>query len=153
MLEEFKKFIARGNVMDLAVGLVLGAAFTTIVKSVVDNLIMPPIGLLTGGVDFSNRYWVLRDAPGGATFANPDDMAKAGAVLLRYGLVVNAVLSFLIVSAAVFLMVKGINRLTAKPPPDPTTKDCPRCQMSIPLAATRCGHCTSELGGTEVAKV
>lgn len=146
MWEEFKKFIARGNVMDLAVGLVLGAAFTTIVKSVVDNLIMPPIGILTGGVDFSNRYVVLRDAPGGGTFANPDDMVKAGAVLIRYGLVVNAVISFLIVAAAVFLLVKGLNRLMAKPPPDPTNKDCPRCQMSIPIKATRCGHCTSELG-------
>jgi large conductance mechanosensitive channel len=130
MWDEFKKFIARGNVMDLAVGLVLGAAFTTIVKSVVDHLIMPPIG----------------DAPAGGTFANPDDMAKAGAVLLRYGLVVNAVLSFLIVAGAVFLLVKGINRLTAKPPPDPTNKDCPRCLMSIPIKAARCGHCTSDLG-------
>ena len=146
MWDEFKKFIARGNVMDLAVGLVLGAAFTTIVKSVVDNLIMPPIGILTGGVDFSTRYVVLREAPGGGPFANPDDMAKAGAVLLRYGLVVNAVLSFLIVAAAVFLLVKGLNRLMAKPPPDPTNQDCPRCLMSIPIKATRCGHCTSDLG-------
>jgi large conductance mechanosensitive channel len=146
MWDEFKKFIARGNVMDLAVGLVLGAAFTTIVKSVVDNLIMPPIGILTGGVDFSTRYVVLREAPAGGPFANPDDMVKAGAVLLRYGLVVNAVLSFLIVAAAVFLLVKGLNRLMAKPPPDPTNQDCPRCLMSIPIKATRCGHCTSDLG-------
>lgn len=148
MWEEFKKFAFRGNVLDMAVGIVIGAAFTSIVKSLVDHVIMPPLGLLVGGIDFNQFYVVLKAAPpappGG--YASVDDMVKAGAVVIRYGVLVNALVSFLLVAAAVFLMVKGINRLMPKQEPPKTSVDCPRCLMAIPVKATRCGHCTSEVG-------
>jgi large conductance mechanosensitive channel len=142
--EEFKKFAFKGNVLDLAVGVVIGAAFTGIVKNLVDNVIMPPLGWLVGGIDFSQFYLVLKPAPPG-TYATVDEMVKAGAVLLRYGLLVNALVSFLLIAFAVFLLVKGLTRLTRKREEAPTTRDCPRCLMAIPLKATRCGHCTSEV--------
>lgn len=145
MWEEFKKFAFRGNVIDLAVGVVIGAAFSAIVKSLVDNLIMPPIGYLLGGVDFADFYFTLKPPTGAGPFATPDDMVKAGAVLFRYGLFANAVVSFLIVATAVFLLVKGINKLAAKPPADPTTRECPHCLSEIPIKASKCRHCTAEL--------
>jgi large conductance mechanosensitive channel len=145
MWEDFKKFAMRGNVIDLAVGVVVGAAFGNIVKSVVDHLIMPPIGLLTGGIDFSKHYIKLKGPTVPGTYATPEELEKAGAVLIRYGLVINSLVSFLIVAFAVFLLVRGVERLHRHKPAPPTTKDCPECAMAIPVQALRCGHCTSEL--------
>jgi len=145
MWEDFKKFAFKGNVVDMAVGVVIGAAFGAIVKSVVDNLVMPPIGLLTGGVDFSELYIALKQPPTGAKFATAEEFVKAGGVAIRYGVVVNTIISFFVVALAVFLLVKVLERAMRKQPPDPTTRDCPECQMAIPVAATRCGHCTQQV--------
>ncbi|HET8656335.1 MAG TPA: large-conductance mechanosensitive channel protein MscL [Longimicrobiaceae bacterium] len=150
MLSEFRKFIARGNMIDLAVGIVIGAAFTSVVKSLVDDVLMPPIGLLTGGVDFSNLYVNLS----GGSYASLADAQKAGAATINYGVFINNVISFLIVALAIFVVVQAYNRvrtLEESAPPAPTEKDCPFCKMRVPLAATRCGHCTSELMATEPA--
>lgn len=142
MIAEFKKFIARGNVIDLAVGIVIGAAFTSVVNSFVNDLLMPPIGLLTGGVDFSNLFVSLT----GEEYASIAEAAEAGAPTLNYGLFINNVLSFLIVSFSVFLLVRAYNRLREEPAPQPASeKTCPFCQLSIPIKANRCGHCTSDL--------
>ncbi len=149
MFKEFKEFAMRGNVVDMAVGIIIGGAFGTIVKSLVSDVLMPPIGLLLGGVDFTNLFAVLK---GGATTPGPyaalADAQAAGAVTVNYGVFFNAVISFLIVAFAVFLLIKGINAAKRKeePPAEPTTKDCPYCLSAIPIKATRCGHCTSELG-------
>ena len=147
--EEFKKFILRGNVLDLAVGIVIGSAFTGVVKSFVDDVLMPPIGLVLGSVDFSNLFVVLKarkEQPG--PYASLEAAKTAGAVTWRYGLFINTVVNFLIVGVAVFLVIKAVNKLMPKPEPKPaapTTKACPYCQMEIPLKATRCPYCTSEL--------
>jgi large conductance mechanosensitive channel len=146
MMQEFRKFIARGNVIDLAVGIVIGAAFTSVVKSFVDDILMPPIGRLTGGVDFSNLYINLS----GGRYDSLADAKAAGAATINYGVFLNNVLAFLIVSLAIFMIVQAYNRvrtLEESAPPAATEKDCPFCQMRIPLAATRCGHCTSDLSG------
>ncbi|MGE0370370.1 MAG: large-conductance mechanosensitive channel protein MscL [Gammaproteobacteria bacterium] len=150
MFKEFKEFAMRGNVVDMAVGIIIGGAFGTIVKSLVDDVIMPPIGLLVGGVDFSDLFVTLKE---GATVAGPyasTAAAKAaGAVTLNYGLFINSVISFLIVAFAVFMLITSINRLRREekaPAPAPTTKDCPRCFSAIPIKATRCPHCTSDIG-------
>ncbi|MGH6690100.1 MAG: large conductance mechanosensitive channel protein MscL [Gemmatimonadales bacterium] len=145
MLDEFKKFIMRGNVLDLAVGIIIGVAFGAIVKSLVDDIIMPPIGLALGNVDFSNLFLLLKDGTkAAAPYATLADAQAAGAVTLNYGLFINQILTFLIVAFAVFLVVRLANRLQG-PPPAATTKDCPYCKMSIPLGAVRCPSCTSEL--------
>ncbi|GAB4499140.1 MAG: large conductance mechanosensitive channel protein MscL [Anaerolineales bacterium] len=146
MFAEFKKFALRGNVMDLAIGVILGAAFGKIVTSFVNDLLMPPLGLLLGGVDFTNRFITLK----GETFATLADAQANGAVTLNYGLFLNNVLDFLIVAFVIFLMVRWINRLSEKPQPAaapaaPTTKTCPHCQMDIPIKAVRCPHCTSQI--------
>ncbi len=147
MLKEFKAFAMRGNVVDMAVGIIIGAAFGAIVKSLVDDVIMPPIGMLMGNVDFSNVYVVLKEgAIAAAPYASLADAKKAGAVTIIYGVFVNSVISFLIVAFAVFMLIRNINRLKQDEAPAPvTTKDCPFCASSIPLKATRCPHCTSEL--------
>ena len=151
MLKEFKEFAMRGNVVDMAVGIIIGAAFGTIVNSVVADIIMPPIGLLLGNIDFSNLFVVLRQ---GTKAAGPYESlatAKAaGAVTINYGFFINTVISFLIVAFAVFLLIRGVNQLKrqeAAPPAVPTTKECPYCLSTVPIKATRCGHCTSELKG------
>jgi large conductance mechanosensitive channel len=149
MLKEFKEFAMRGNVVDMAVGIIIGAAFGTIVKSLVSDVIMPPIGLLLGNVDFTNLFAVLREGSAAGPYASLADAQKVGAVTLNYGVFVNTIISFLIVAFAVFLLIRQINRLKREgetPPPEPTTKDCPYCLSSIPIKATRCPHCTSELG-------
>ena len=148
MFKEFKEFAMRGNVVDMAVGIIIGAAFGTIVKSLVDDVIMPPIGLLLGNVDFSNLFLVIKQGSVAGTFATVAEAQKVGAVTINYGIFINTVISFLIVAFAVFLLIKGINSLKRKEeaqPPEPTTKECPRCFSIIPIKASRCGFCTSEL--------
>jgi len=149
MLKEFKEFAMRGNVVDMAEGIIIGASFGSIVKSLVDDVIMPPIGLVLGNVDFSNLYWVMQDGlAAAAPYASLAEARKAGAVTLNYGLFINSVVSFLIVAFAVFLLVRTINRLRQQEEaaaPAATTKSCPRCFSEIPLQATRCPHCTSDL--------
>ena len=147
MFKEFKEFAVRGNVVDMAVGIIIGAAFGTIVKSLVDDLIMPPIGLLLGNVDFANLFFVLKEgAAAAAPYASLEAAKKAGAVTLNYGVFINTVVSFVIVAFAVFILIRNINRLRAEEPAAaPSTKDCPHCCSAIPLAATRCPHCTSQL--------
>jgi large conductance mechanosensitive channel len=148
MFKEFKEFAMRGNVVDMAVGIIIGAAFGTIVKSLVADIIMPPIGLLLGNVDFSNLFIVLKGAAAGDAFASLADAQKAGAVTLNYGLFINTIISFLIVAFAIFLLIKGLNKMKREeeaPPEEPTTKECPRCLSTISIKATRCAHCTSDL--------
>jgi large conductance mechanosensitive channel len=144
MLKEFKEFAMKGNVMDMAVGIIIGAAFGRIVSSFVADVLMPPLGLLMGGADFANKFLTLR----GGTFGTLDAAKKAGAVTMNYGVFFNTVLDFMIVAFAIFIMVKQINRLKRQPaaaPAPPSTRDCPYCLSAIPIKATRCAHCTSEL--------
>ena len=148
IVAEFKKFAMRGNVVDMAVGIIIGGAFGTIVKSLVDDVIMPPIGLLLGGVDFSDLFITLKEGAVAGPYATIAAAKEAGAVTLNAGLFVNSVISFLIVAFAVFMLIKGMNSLQKKEeeaPADPTEKECPHCFTSIPIKATRCPHCTSEL--------
>lgn len=148
MLKEFKEFAMRGNVVDMAVGIIIGGAFGTIVKSLVSDVMMPPIGLLMGGVDFSDLFITLKEGATAGPYATLAMAQKAGAVTISYGLFVNAVISFLIVAFAVFLLIKGLNNLKREqeaPPAEPTTKECTHCFSSIPIKATRCPHCTSDL--------
>lgn len=148
MLKEFKAFAMRGNVVDLAIGIIIGGAFGSIVKSLVDDVIMPPIGLLLGGIDFSDIFLLLRQGPKApAPYATLADAQAAGAVTVNLGLFLNSVITFLIIAFAVFLLVRAINRMQPQEAAAaPNTKDCPHCRMAIPVAATRCPHCTSELG-------
>ena len=147
MWNDFKAFIMRGNVMDLAVGVIIGAAFGAVVKSLVDDVIMPPIGLITGGIDFSNQFILLKaGAKAPPPYPTPAAAHAAGAVTLNYGAFINTILAFLIVAAAVFVLIRIVSRLYQKPiPPTPNTKPCPFCTMPIPQAATRCPNCTSDL--------
>src|SRR5947209_20435525 len=144
--KEFKEFAVKGNAVDLAVGVIIGAAFGGIVNSLVKDIVMPPISLLTGGLDFSNKFIVLRAAKdGGAAFHTPADAAKAGAISLNYGNFITLLINFLIVAGAVLLLVRAINRLKQPKHAEPVTKDCPACAMTIPVKAKRCPHCTTEL--------
>jgi large conductance mechanosensitive channel len=149
MLKEFREFAMRGNVVDMAVGIIIGGAFGTIVRSLVDDVLMPPIGLLLGGVDFSNFFVVLRDGAAAAgPYAALAQAKAAGAVTVNYGIFLNAVISFLIVAFAVFLLIRGLNAMRRKQeaaPAAPTTKECPQCLSAIPIKAKRCAHCTSQL--------
>jgi large conductance mechanosensitive channel len=148
MVKEFKEFIVRGNVMDMAVGIIVGAAFGGIVKSLVDDVIMPPIGLLLGKVDFANMFAVLKQGATPGPYASVAAAKAAGAVTLNFGVFINTIINFAIVGFAIFMMVKGVNQLRRpKPAPAaaPTTKDCPNCFTAIPIKATRCPNCTSEL--------
>ncbi len=150
MFKEFKEFAMRGSVIDMAVGITIGAAFGTIVNSLVADMIMPPIGLLLGKVDFSNLFVVLKEGAVSGPYASIADAKKAGAVTVNYGLFINTVISFLIVAFAVFLLVRNVNKLMKQqesPTEAPTTKECPFCLSAVPLKATRCSHCTSELKG------
>jgi large conductance mechanosensitive channel len=140
VLKEFKEFAMRGNVLDLAVGVIIGAAFGKIVSSLVEDVIMPPIGKLLGPVNFSDLYINLS----GETYKSLADAKSHGAATINYGLFLNTVVNFVIVAFVIFLVVHQVNRWTKKPAA-PTTKDCPQCAMTIPIAAKRCGHCTSQL--------
>ena len=148
MLKEFKEFAMKGNVVDMAVGIIIGAAFGAIVKSLVSDIIMPPIGLLLGNVDFSNLFIVIKQGTVAGPFATLAEAQQAGAVTINYGVFANSVISFLIVAFSVYILVRSINRLKkqeAAPSPEPTTKACPHCLSEIPLKARRCAFCTSEL--------
>ena len=151
MLKEFKEFAMRGNVLDMAVGIIIGAAFGTIVNSLVADVIMPPIGMLLGNIDFSNLFAVLKEGKVAAPYASLAAAKEAGAVTINYGLFINTIITFLIVAFAVFLLIRNVNKLAMQkeaPPAVPTTKECPYCLSTIPIKATRCGHCTSELKAT-----
>lgn len=150
MFKEFKEFAMRGNVVDMAVGIIIGGAFGTIVKSLVSDVMMPPLGLLIGGVDFADLFIVVKEgSKAAAPYVTLAAAQEAGAVTINYGVFINAVISFIIVAFAVFLLIKGINNLRRKeeaPPSEPTTKDCQYCFTSIPIKATRCPNCTAEIG-------
>jgi large conductance mechanosensitive channel len=139
MLKEFKEFAMRGNVLDMAIGVIIGAAFGKIITSVVNDIIMPPIGLVLGKVDFSNLFISLS----GQSYNTLAEAKAAGAATINYGLFLNTVIDFLIVAFVIFLLIKQVNRI--KRQPEPSTKDCPYCLSAIPVKATRCPHCTSEL--------
>jgi len=147
MLKDFKAFILRGNVLDLAVAVVIGAAFGAVVKSFTDDVIMPPIGLALGHIDFSNLFVVLKEGTKAAgPYATVAQAHDAGAVTLNYGTFINSIVTFLIIALCVFMIVRMVSKLSAKPvPPPDNMKSCPRCTLSIPKAASRCPNCTSDV--------
>ncbi len=148
MFKEFREFAMRGSVMDMAVGIIIGAAFGAIISSLVADVLMPPIGLLLGKVDFTNLYILLTAGQTPGPYASLAAAQQAGAVTLNYGAFINKIISFLIIAFSIFLLVRGMNRMKRKaeaPAAAPTTKDCPFCATAIPVAAVRCPHCTSEL--------
>ncbi len=151
MFKDFKEFVMRGNVVDMAVGIIIGVAFGAVVKSLVDDVIMPPIGLLLGNVNFSNLFITLKAGKVAGPYVSLAAAKSAGAVTLNYGVFINTIVSFVILAFSVFILVRMINRLRREleKPPAPTTPDtrpCPYCLSEIPLKASRCPHCTSELG-------
>jgi large conductance mechanosensitive channel len=149
MIKEFKEFILRGNVVDMAVGIIIGAAFGAIITSLVKDVIMPPIGLLLGNVDFADLFILLKEGTPVSPYATLADAQAAGAVTINYGLFINAVVSFLIIALVIFLLIRNINRLRREeaeaPPAEPTTQECPYCRSTIPLGAVRCAYCTAHL--------
>lgn len=148
MLKEFKEFAMRGNVIDMAVGIIIGAAFGTIVNSLVQDVIMPPIGLLLGNVDFANIFAVLKEGKIAGPYASIAAAKEAGAVTINFGVFINTIISFILIAFSVFFVVRSINKLRREektPPPVPTTRECVYCFSSIPIKATRCPNCTSEL--------
>ena len=146
MIKEFKEFIIKGNAMDMAVGIIIGAAFGTVVKSLVADVIMPPIGLLLGGVDFSNLFVVVKERASTAPYATLEAAKDAGAVTMNYGAFINTIISLLVIGFAVFLLVKSLNKLQKEEEEAPDdTRGCPYCILDVPIEATRCPHCTSEL--------
>ena len=146
MFKEFKEFAMRGNVIDMAVGIIIGAAFGTIVQSLVKDVIMPPIGMLLGNVDFSNLFLVLKEGTTPGPYASLAQVQAAGAVSINYGMFINTIISFVIVAFAVFLLIRQMNRFKKEEPQAaPTTKECTFCFSAIPIKAVRCPNCTSTL--------
>ena len=148
MFKEFREFAMRGNVVDMAVGIIIGGAFGTIVMSLVTDILMPPIGLVLGGVDFTDLFLTLKEGASPGPYATLASAQEAGAVTVAYGLFLNSVVSFLIIALSVFFVIKGVNAMKRREEEtslEPTTKDCPFCLSSVPLKATRCPFCTSEL--------
>ncbi len=145
MLKEFREFAMRGNVVDMAVGIIIGAAFGAIVQSLVADVIMPPIGLVLGNVDFSNLFVVLKEGAAATPYASLAEAQKAGAVTINYGKFLNAVVSFIIVAFAVFMLIRAINQLKRKEQAAPTTRECPQCCSVISIKAKRCPNCTSQV--------
>lgn len=141
---EFKEFAVKGNVIDMAVGIIIGAAFGSIVNSLVKDVIMPPVGMLMGGINFADMFMALD----GKTYASLAEAQAAAAPTINYGLFINAIISFIIVALAIFVLVRQVNALKKQPAaPEPNTKECPYCKESIPKAAVKCSHCTSDLTG------
>jgi large conductance mechanosensitive channel len=148
MLKEFREFAMRGNVVDMAVGIIIGAAFGTIVNSLVSDVIMPPIGMLLGNVDFTNLFLILQEGEIAGPYGSLTAAQEAGAVTLNYGVFINTIVSFLIIAFVVFLLIRSINRLAReedKPSEEPATKECPYCVSEISIKASRCPYCTSQL--------
>ncbi len=148
MFKEFKEFAMRGNVLDMAVGIVIGASFGAIVTSFVADVIMPPIGLLLGNIDFSSLFIILKEGKVPGPYASLAAAKAAGAVTVNYGVFLNTIISFLIVAFAIFLLIRNVNKLKREqeaPPAAPTTKECPFCLSTIPIKAVKCAHCTAEL--------
>lgn len=150
MLKEFRNFALRGNVLDMAVGIIIGASFSTIVNSLVNDILMPPFGWLLGGVNFENFYLTLKPGSPSGPYTSLTDAQSAGAVTVNYGFFINAIISFLILALAMFLLIRAINRLQERKLEDqsqaaPSSRDCPYCFTSISIQATRCPHCTSIL--------
>ncbi len=149
MFKEFKDFAMRGNVVDMAVGIVIGGAFGKIIASFVTDVLMPPIGMLLGGTDFASMHTVLQAGSTPGPYASLADAQAVGAVTLNYGLFINAVVNFIIIAFAIFMVVRAMNSAKKKEveaPAEPTTKECPHCHTEIPIPATRCPNCTSDLG-------
>jgi large conductance mechanosensitive channel len=148
MLKEFKEFALRGNVVDMSVGIMVGGAFGAIARSLVTDVVMPPIGLITGNVEFEDKFFLLKEGTPPGPYGTLADAQAAGAVTMNYGVFINNILTFLVVAVAVFFLVRAINRLRRKEDPlpeDPTTKVCDYCRTQIPIKAVRCPYCTSEL--------
>ena len=150
MLKQFKEFALRGNVLDMAVGIIIGAAFSTIINSLVDDILMPPFGWLLGGVDFENFYFTIKTGSPAGPYPSLTDAQAAGAVTINYGIFINSLISFLIVALAMFVLIRGINRqqegrVEKESEAQPTRKPCPFCFTEIPHQAVRCPHCTSQL--------
>lgn len=149
MFKEFREFAMRGSVIDIAVGIIIGAAFGTIVSSMVSDIIMPPIGLLIGNVDFSNLFIVLQEgAKAAGPYVSIREAQAAGAVTINFGIFLNHCISFLIIAFSVFMLMRSVNRFKNEEPApaaDPATKECPSCLMAVPIKATKCGHCTSDI--------
>lgn len=148
MLKEFKTFVMRGNVLDMAVGVIIGGAFGAIIKSLVNDILMPPIGLLFGNVDFSNLFLTLKSGATPGPYPTLALAQEAGAVTINYGLFINSIIIFLIIALALFVLIRGVNRMQKEeevPPTESTEKECPHCFTTIPIKATRCPHCTSNL--------
>ena len=149
MLEEFKAFVLRGNVVDMAVGIIIGVAFGTVIKSLVADVIMPPVGLLLGGVDFTDLFITLKEGAQAGPYATLAIAREAGAVTISYGVFFNAVISFVIVALAVFMLIRSLNKMQKveeEAPAEPTTKECGFCFSEVSIKAVRCPNCTSELG-------
>lgn len=149
MLEEFKAFVLRGNVVDMAVGIIIGVAFGTVIKSLVADVIMPPVGLLLGGVDFTDLFITLKEGAQAGPYATLTIAREAGAVTISYGVFFNAVISFVIVAFAVFMLIRSLNKMQKveeEAPAEPTTKECGFCFSEVSIKAVRCPNCTSELG-------
>ncbi len=148
MLKEFREFALKGNVIDLAVGIMIGAAFNTIVNSIVNDVIMPPVGLLIGNVDFTNLFVLLREGEVAAPYATLADAQSAGAITINYGIFLNTIISFMIIALVLFFIIRSVNRLKRAEeatPVEPSTKECPYCKSKVASAATRCPYCTSDL--------
>ena len=148
MLKEFKEFAMKGNVVDMAVGIVIGVAFGAIVKSFVTDIIMPPIGILLGDVDFANLFIILKEGTEPPPYPSLAEATKAGAITLNYGVFINTIISFLIIAFSVFIVIRHINKLRREqeaPPSEPTTKECPHCFSTVSIKADRCAYCTSDL--------
>jgi large conductance mechanosensitive channel len=149
LVGEFREFIQKGNVLDLAVAVIIGIAFGAVVKSLVDNVIMPPIGVLLGGADFSNLFVVLKDGTPAGPYGSLAEATAAGASVLGYGVFINTIVNFLIIAFVVFMIVRSVNKMKRKQEEaekkEPTEKDCPQCLMKVPIKATKCGHCTSQI--------
>jgi large conductance mechanosensitive channel len=145
MLKEFKEFALKGNMIDLAVGIIIGSAFGGMITSLVQDVIMPPIGALLGGVDFASKMWVIKEGATGAPYATPAAAAEAGAVVMSYGAFINSVINFLIIALVIFFLVKAMNKLRKQAEEEVTTKECPYCKTEIALGASKCPACTSSL--------
>jgi large conductance mechanosensitive channel len=145
MLKEFKEFAIKGNMIDLAIGIIIGSAFGGVVSSLVKDVLMPPIGALLGGVDFASKMWVIKEGATAAPYATPAAAAEAGAVVMSYGAFINTVINFLVVALVMFFLMKAMNKLRRAKEAEVTTKECPYCRTEIALAASKCPACTSEV--------